>query len=92
VSKIERGYFYLHTKKITGEADRSEDIKHVHKINNGNDKEFCESCLAFIYKARCNMFHGGKQFHKYQENLLRSMMVVLAKVITVLMKKLTTCD
>jgi hypothetical protein len=91
VGYIERGDFYLHTNKSTGEADKSDDLKHVQKINNGSDKEFCESCLVFIYKARCNMFHGGKQFHPYQGNLLRPMMIVLSKVITELMRKLMIC-
>lgn len=84
---IHRGDFYIHTNKL-GEAERSEDRSSIRKIRQGDDKEFCESCLLLIYLTRCNMFHGGKQFIQYQKDLLDPMMTVLLKVINELKEKL----
>jgi len=77
---IKNGTFCIHLNKQTGQPNHSEDMKHIKRIENGNDQEFCESLMILIYKTRCNMFHGGKEYNLIQLRILNPMTYVLELV------------
>jgi hypothetical protein len=78
---IKDGTFYIHSDK-SGRPNYAEDRKCIKHIEAGSDKEFCEALMVLIYKTRCNMFHGNKEFHPIQARLLNPMTKVLRAVIT----------
>jgi len=84
---IMNGTFYIHSDK-SGRPNHKMDLKCLQHIEEGSDKEFCEDLMVLIYQTRCNMFHGGKEFHPIQAHLLNPMTKVLRVVITQLLDAL----
>ena len=61
--------FYFHENYSNQTPDKDEDRKISDQAKNGSKK----SALALIYQARCNLFHGEKELHGSQSQLLKSM-------------------
>lgn len=88
VKLVEEKRFYFNSKKSSVELNHKDDMRFIRKIKNGTDQEFCESVLVFLYLARCNMFHGSKEFHQHQKNVLKPMIVILNKLVLALFEEL----
>ncbi|MBU2978801.1 hypothetical protein [Alteromonas sp. C1M14] len=72
-NSIENGSFYFNYDYESDAPDLVRDRKLAEGIRKGSVK----SVLELIYVARCNMFHGSKEFHDIQRRLLSSMSGVL---------------
>lgn len=86
VQLIKNGTFYIHIKR--GSPDRVKDSACIKGIEEGSEKEYCESILKLIYQTRCNMFHGSKGFVPKQPELLNPMTKVLRSVVRMLITSL----
>lgn len=66
VGFINRREYYFHDDNLTGDPDYGKDIN----IAKGMSEYKLLSILELLYKIRCNIFHGGKQYHENQRRLL----------------------
>jgi hypothetical protein len=89
IGLINDGTFYIHITRNPKHPDREKDRACIKGIEEGSDKEFCESILTLIHKTRCNMFHGSKEFCPKQPVLLNPMTVVLGTVVRMLIRSLS---
>lgn len=84
VQLIRGEHFYLHEDYATGFPDT------------GRDKQLAEEASAYspqavltlIYQARCNLFHGEKDFDERQRVLLDNMSVALEFIVLKVLAKL----
>ena len=72
-ASIENGSFYFNYDYNNDAPDLDRDRNLAIELRKGS----IESVLELIYLARCNMFHGAKEFHATQRPLLSSMSGVL---------------
>lgn len=72
-SSIENGSFYFNYDYENDVPDLERDRELAIGLRKGS----VEPVLELIYVARCNMFHGSKEFHDIQRRLLSSMSGVL---------------
>jgi len=82
---IRIGKFYIHLKGRTFLPDHEEDRKHLDRIETGTEQEFCESLLLLMYKTRCNLFHGNKEYLATQKLILNPMTETLRIVVNELL-------
>ena len=80
--------FYFNVKGVYREPDWEEDHKALLGIRSLDSKVYCESILGLVYRTRCNMFHGQKTYDAEQENVLKSMNVLLRTTINMALEKL----
>ena len=78
---LENETFYIHIERATGKPDHKTDQQKVSEIRLADPTKYGAAILTLIYKTRCNMFHGTKQFSHVQIQLLQPMNAVLERVI-----------
>jgi hypothetical protein len=74
IQSIDEGRFYFHENYETEMPDFEKDKELASKRD-------AASILTLIYRARCNLFHGQKEFNSVQLDLLHHMSEILASVI-----------
>jgi len=84
VSLIEDGTFYINTHRGSSLPDHASDREQTRGIKSLEPEKYCLGILKLIYKTRCNMFHGSKEFSHIQIQLLRPMNSILLAVINCL--------
>jgi hypothetical protein len=80
--------FYFNVTGSRRESDWNADQALASGLKSLDSRECCESILTLIYRTRCNMFHGQKEYDADQESVLRPMNIFLRRVIDILMEKL----
>ena len=90
IDLIEDGTFYISTDRRSGNPDHLSDTRFIEWLKSDSEDRFCEGILELLYRTRCNMFHGAKEFKHIQINLLRPMNAVLNQVVTILLSRLHT--
>jgi hypothetical protein len=65
--------FYLHEDYATGLSDPDRDLRLANEASYYKP----QAILSLIYQARCNLFHGEKDFEERQRVLLDNMSIVL---------------
>lgn len=88
INIFERGYFFIKLDKKTGQPVPEKDRKLLDSLKGTHTDKKYKAILEIIYFVRCNMFHGRKEFHPIQEELLIPLMVILEKVILKLYQKI----
>lgn len=88
IGLIKDNTFYISTKNDNHTANHERDQEMIDNIetfcalqNKKNQKRFNEAVLELIYGARCNMFHGKKEFKDQQIDLLIPMNNILEMII-----------
>ena len=84
VKFIEEGIFYFHLDYNTGLPDTKTD----QRLANDSKLYDPKAILCLIYQARCNMFHGEKEFIVTQRNLLISLNALLEFITLKVYEKL----
>lgn len=84
VNLIESGRFYFYEDYKTGSPDTVRDLK----LANEASKYKPQAILALIYQARCNLFHGTKQYHEVQRVLLHNLIMILEFITVRVFEKL----
>lgn len=85
---IERNAFSIKLDIVTGKPQRVKDEELLTALRSTNRNVRATAILETIYAIRCNMFHGHKEFHPVQTEVLAPIMVVLEKVISLLQNKI----
>ncbi|HCH4004126.1 TPA: hypothetical protein NKV74_003512 [Vibrio parahaemolyticus] len=84
VSAIELGGFYFNYDYENEAPDLNRDTQLATRARGGQ----IEAVLELIYLARCNMFHGTKEFQDVQRQLLESMSNILRCISTQVLPRL----
>jgi hypothetical protein len=84
VQLIKDQSFYLHEDYTTGNPDIQRDLRLANEAST-----YCpKAVLSLIYQARCNLFHGEKDFEERQRVLLDNMSAVLEFIVSKVLAKL----
>ncbi len=84
VQLIREQRFYLHEDYTTGFPDTLRDLRLANEANTYSPK----AILSLIYQARCNLFHGEKDFEERQRVLLDNMSTALEFIVSRVLIKL----
>lgn len=84
VRLIREGHFYLHEDYVTGLPDTARDLRLAEEAGTYSP----QAILSLIYQARCNLFHGEKEFDEGQRVLLNNMSVALEFIVRRTLAKL----
>lgn len=76
--------FYLHEDYTTGLPDIQKDLRLANEAGTYSPK----AVLSLIYQARCNLFHGEKDFEERQRVLLDNMSASLEFIVSKVLVKL----
>jgi len=87
-SLIEKETFYFCVQKDHRTPDYDADRELLSDLRSDQDEIFCQAILKLLYRTRCNMFHGAKEYSEQQMGLINSMNIFLKSVVDVAMKKL----
>ena len=88
ISMIENHDFYIQLSMPYGRRQPEKDLELLSELKSDDTKIKVEAILFYIYKVRCNMFHGNKQFDEVQIELLTPLTIVLRYIIVELYEKL----
>jgi hypothetical protein len=84
---IERNTFSIKLHVITGASQRAKDVELLDGMRSTSRDKRATAILEMIYAIRCNMFHGHKEFHPVQAEILAPAMIIMEKVISLLQRK-----
>ncbi len=84
VQLIREGRFYLHEDYATGLPDTNRDMRLADQASTYSP----QAILSLIYQARCNLFHGEKDFEERQRVLLDNMSAALEFIVLKVLTKL----
>jgi hypothetical protein len=76
--------FYLHEDYTTGLPDTDRDLRAANEASSYEP----QAILSLIYQARCNLFHGEKDFEERQRVLLDNMSIVLEFIVLKVLTRL----
>lgn len=83
---IEEKVFYINLRNGTPELEMDDQLR-----NNllSDDKEIkAKAILTTIYKVRCNLVHGHKNFEEYQRLLVEPLLSIIVTIVGLLKVKL----
>ena len=84
--------FYIKLDMVTGNRQQHHDAELLTNLESNNIATKAKAILETIYSVRCNMFHGHKGFDEVQIEILRPIIVLLKKTITITLDKLQRND
>ncbi|HOY16963.1 MAG TPA: hypothetical protein PLC89_06720 [Haliscomenobacter sp.] len=70
-----------------GEHSPKEDKKILDNLKSSNLKRRMEGVLTFLYQVRCNLFHGAKGYENQQVQVLKTLNVILEKIVEILFER-----
>lgn len=84
VDLIETEQFYFHLDYDTGQPDwrKDKDLARKYTVNDSR------AILELIYQARCNLFHGQKEYEQSQRVVLRCLTTMLEFISKRVLRKL----
>ena len=88
ISSIENQRFYIQLSMPFGKRQPNKDLELLADLRSEDIKTRVEAVLLLIYKVRCNMFHGNKQFDEVQVELLSPITIILRCIIVDLYARL----
>jgi len=75
------GDFYLISDRTHGGRDTRANEKLHARLGSRSRNERAIGVLTYLYKLRCNMFHGGKGFERTQMQILQPAARVLRRIV-----------
>ena len=85
---IERNDFSIKLHMVTGNRQWAKDQALLTALRSTERNVRATAILETIYAIRCNMFHGHKEFHPIQTEILIPVIVIMEKVIMLLRHKI----
>ncbi len=85
---LQQHTYHFRLNRLTGNAQDAEDERILVDLQSNDTNAKACSVLEVLYCVRCNMFHGHKMFEPVQVDLLRPVIIILAKVIDIIHARL----
>lgn len=70
-----------------GHHSPEDDKKILKNLKSSNLKRKMEGVLTFLYQVRCNLFHGSKDYESQQIEVLKTLNVILEKIVGILFER-----
>lgn len=86
---VDHQVFAIKLDRLRGEPRRQEDLRLLNALRSDKQYRKVEAILDIIYSIRCNMFHGHKDFHEVQTQILIPVTILLEKITILLYEKLS---
>jgi hypothetical protein len=67
----------------------NKDAALLKDLRSGKDQKYVKAVLTFLYRVRCNMFHGSKAFSEHQKFLLGTCTPILKSIVELLYNELS---
>jgi hypothetical protein len=80
--------FYITLDASTGNPKLEADKLLLSELRSASPDSKATSLLQILYRIRCNLVHGRKQFVPYQKIILDPSNIIIRKLINILMTKL----
>lgn len=88
ITLLEQERFYIRLHTPSGDRQRVKDLHLLAELKSADPRIKAVAVLKTIYYIRCNMFHGHKEFHEVQIDILSPIIVIMRKVIELLWAKI----
>lgn len=88
VSRLKHNGFYLHSKKSDGSPDYERDDILKKDICSTRKQASALATLVLLYQLRCNLFHGEKEYHMNQIDILGPANILLHMIVCAFIDKL----
>ncbi len=85
---IRNKIFWIKLDMVTGEPDPEKDKVLLNDLESNYTSKKVKAILDIIYSIRCNVFHAQKGYDEDQKVILRSINILLKKIIDLLFEKL----
>lgn len=86
IQLIQNEVYYINLNY--GDRQRNEDLRLLEELISNSSQKKSVAILKVIYYVRCNLFHGHKDFHEHQGDLLRPLINLLKTVNQFLFERL----
>ncbi len=70
-----------------GEHSSENDKEILDNLKSNNLEKRIEGVLTFLYEVRCNLFHGEKGYENQQSQVLKTLNVILEKIVEILFNR-----